>query len=218
MFFLIIEEQFRRSLSLTLCMNNSFRLGTRMMKLDKIIVAIIAAGWVIFLLILSAFSTPMPLTTSWLIYMTTVILLAHLLIRPLTSFMMLFIGTCFLRKKKKGCYWIHLQPWLKTGHLGLRRLSCLWQELIATLRLTLIDSPRPIVMSSHLLRPNRITRLRHHFPAKHYLFHIIKRPVGRTERVGLQIVTLLNEWRWFTPSVNGAVVIIRLRKLSLTEK
>jgi hypothetical protein len=187
------------------------------MKSDRGIVVFLIAGWMAICGVIATTITSTPFTTPSLLIQTA-LSFSPLLLRPLTSLMRLFRKPIFIVVKKQRRYWLHLNPWLNTGHLGLRRLSYFWQALTVTLGLTLEKSSLPVVMSSHLLGPNRIARLRHHFPAGYYLFHVIKRPIGPVERIGLQVDTFLKEWRWFTPSAIGAVVIIRLRKLALTEK
>src|SRR5471030_1514309 len=123
--------------------------------------------------ITSSFLTPQSLI------ILSIIFLAPLLLRPVSCVMLRFRKPVFVLIKKRGRYWLHLNPWLSTGQPGVRRLSQFWQSLLATLGLTLDNRSLPVIMSSHLLGPNRIARLRHHFPTRHYLFHVIKRPVGR---------------------------------------
>jgi len=146
------------------------------------------------------------------LFILSIIIFAPLLLKPVSCVMLQFRKPVFVLIKKRGRYWLHLNPWLSTGRPGVRRLSQFWQSLLATLRNSLKNRDFSVVMSSHLLGPNRIARLRRYFPARSYLFHVIKRPIGRTERAGLQIDTWLREWRWFTPSERGAVVVIRRRK------
>ncbi|NDL64232.1 hypothetical protein [Acerihabitans arboris] len=188
------------------------------MKNDTGITALTTVCWAALCAVLATTITSSFFTLQSLLILS-ILFLAPLLLRPVSCMMSRFRKPVFLLIKKRNRYWLHLNPWLSTGRPSLRCLSLLWQSLLATIRLSLDDSALPVVMSSHLFGPNRIARLRRYFPARHYLFHVIKRPVGRTERVGLQIDTWLREWRWFTPAERGAVVVIRRRKeLSPTDK
>src|SRR5476651_2547342 len=113
------------------------------------------------------------------LFILSIIIFAPLLLKPVSCVMLRFRKPVFVLIKKRGRYWLHLNPWLSTGRPGVRRLSQFWQSLLATLRLTLDNHSLTVVMSSHLLGPNRIARLRHHFPSRYHLFHVIKRPIGR---------------------------------------
>ncbi len=200
-------------------MNAPFRLTETLdMKTNAGIMALATTCWAalcaaIATTITSSFLTPQSLV------ILSIIFLAPLLLRLVSCVMLRFRKPVFVLIKKRGRYWLHLNPWLSTGRPGVRRLSQFWQSLLATLRYSLDNRDFSVVMYSHLLGPNRIARLRRYFPARSYLFHVIKRPIGRIERAGLQIDTWLREWRWFTPSERGAVVVIRRRKeLSPTDK
>jgi hypothetical protein len=206
-----LKEEFLQALLPTLCMNTPFRRGARTMQSDKVIIVFITAGWAVLSGIMATAITSAPWTPPTLLFQT-VFFFTPLLLRPLSGLMRLFRRPIFILIKKRRRTWLHLNPWLSTGHLGLQHHRLFWQALTGTLRLTINQSSLPVVMSSHLLGPNRIARLRRHFSAGYYLFHVIKRPVGPAERIGLQVDTFLKEWRWFTPSAYGAVVIIRMRK------
>ncbi len=182
------------------------------MKSDRGIVVFIVTGWVVICGVIATIITARPFAPSCLL-IQAVLFFSPLLLRPLSSLMRRFRKPVFILLKKRKHTWLHLNPWLCTGHLGLRRHRFFRQALTDTLRMTLDKSPLPVFMSSHLLRPNRIARLRRHFPAGHYRFHVIERPVGRAERIGLRIETFLKEWRGFAPSRYGAVVVIRKRKM-----
>ncbi len=181
------------------------------MKSDRVIMVFIVISWVMVCGLMATIITARPFALPSLL-IQAVIGFSPLLLSPLSGLMRQFRKPVFILLKKRGRIWLHLNPWLFTGHLGLRHHRYFRQALADTLRVTLDTSPRPVFMSSHLLRPNRTARLRRHFPAGHYLFHVIERPVGRAERMGLQIETFLKEWREFTPSRYGAIVVIRKRK------
>lgn len=186
------------------------------MQSDKVIVVFIIAGWALLSGVMATAITSAPLAPPTLLFQT-VFFFTPLLLRPLSGLMRLFRRPIFILIKKRRRTWLHLNPWLNTGHLGLWRHRHFWQVLTSTLRLTLNQSPLPVVMSSHLLGPNRIARLRRHFPAGYYFFHVIKRPIGPAERACLQLDTFLKEWRWFTPASHGAVVVIRSQKSMTVE-
>jgi|GEM_PF-1245583 len=178
---------------------------------DRGIVVFIVISWALICGVIATVITSLPLTPPSLL-IQAVLFFSPLLLNPLSGLMRRFRKPVFILLKKRGRTWLHLNPWLCTGHLGLRRHRFFRQALTDLLRVTLASSPLPVFMSSHLLRPNRIARLRRHFPAGHYLFHVIERPVGRAERIGLHIETFLKEWRGFTPSRYGAIVVICKRK------
>ncbi|CAL13479.1 putative membrane protein [Yersinia enterocolitica subsp. enterocolitica 8081] len=172
---------------------------------------LIVIGWLMLCAIITTFITSSFIAPENL-FVLVVLFLSPFLLRPLSCLMLRFRKPLFVIKKKPGCIWLHLNPWVSTRQLGVREISQFWFSLITTLKSSLAQSSQPIIMSSHLLGSKRIAKLRRHFPVKRYRFHFIKRPIGRAEHIGLQLEILIKEWRWFTPSTQGGIVVICRRK------
>ncbi|AXY34659.1 hypothetical protein [Yersinia pseudotuberculosis] len=187
------------------------------MRTNKAVVVFIVAGWATFCALIATAVTSFPIALENL-FIQPSLFLSPLLLKPLSCLIWRFRKPVFVLKKKSGCIWLHLNPWVSTGQLGVREITEFWFSLIATLKSSLAQSPQPIIMSSHLLSSKRIARLRRQFPAEYYRFHSINRSVGHTEHIGLQLEILIKEWRWFTPSTQGGIVVIRRRQLDVFEE
>ncbi|WP_186381444.1 hypothetical protein [Yersinia mollaretii] len=187
------------------------------MRTDKAVVVFIIAGWMALCAVITTFITSSFIAPENL-FILIVLFLSPFLLRPLSCLIFLFRKPIFVLKKKSGCIWLHLNPWVSTGQLSVREITEFWFSLIITLKSSLAQSPQPIIMSSHLLSSKRIARLRRQFPAEYYRFHSINRVVGRTEHIGLQLEILIKEWRWFTPSTQASIVVIRRRQLDVFDE
>lgn len=181
-----------------------------------IVMILIVTGWLALCAVITTFITSSFIAPENL-FILVVLFLSPFLLSPLSCLILLFRKPVFVLKKKSGFIWLHLNPWVSTGQLGVREISQFWFSLITILKSSLAQSSQPIIMSSHLLGSKRIAKLRQHFPAKSYRFYIIKRPIGRAEHIGLQLEILIKEWRWFTPSAQGGVVVICRRKNDVLE-
>ncbi|CNL80630.1 hypothetical protein [Yersinia aldovae] len=187
------------------------------MKTSTAVMVFIVAGWLALCGAITASITSFFIAPENL-FVLVVLFLSPFLLRPLSCLILLFRKPLFVRKKKSDRIWLHLNPWVSTGQFGIREISQFWFSLIATLKSSLAQSPQPIILSSHLLGSRRIARLRGQFPAEHYRFHAINRAVGRVESAGLQLEILIKEWRWFTPSAQGGIVVIRRRMMNLKKE
>ncbi|HDL7749467.1 TPA: hypothetical protein PXP51_001820 [Yersinia enterocolitica] len=172
---------------------------------------LIIAGWLALCAVITAFITSSLIAPENL-FIQLALFLSPFLLKPLSCLIFRFRKPLFALKKKSGRIWLHLNPWVSTHQLGVREISQFWFSLITTLKSSLAQSSQPIIMSSHLLGSKRIAKLRRHFPVKRYRFHFIKRPIGRAEHIGLQLEILIKEWRRFTPSAQGGIVVICRRK------
>ncbi|MEL7631772.1 hypothetical protein AAGW04_22620 [Pectobacterium aroidearum] len=142
-----------------------------------------------------------------------------LLFHPVSTAIGRFKTQAFQCNQRRNRYHIHLNPWSKTGGLTMERLCFYWSGLV-TLTSTMLEKDNAtVVMSSHLLNSSwRISRLRQRFPGSDYHFHVMRRTVGATEAIGLQIEVFLKEWRWFYPAPTGAIVVIRRKRIFSREK
>ena len=141
-----------------------------------------------------------------------------LLLRPASAVIGRFKTQAFQCNQRRNHYHVHLNPWSKTGGLTMDRLCFYWSGLM-TLTSTMLEKENAtVVMSSHLLNSWRISRLRQRFPGPDYHFHIVRRTVGTTEAIGLQIEVFLKEWRWFYPATTGAIVVIRRKRIFSRQK
>lgn len=198
-------------MSFQTCLNVAFQREETAMKSDAVPVAIIITCW---MLICSALTT---LITSGLFTLGSLIVFITLigtpsLFNPLAKVVFFLRPYPFVLMKKRRRLWLHLNPWLAVGQPGIRDMKGYWHALSDTLR-TAMKMPRhTIILSSHLLSPRRTTRLLRHFPAEHYRCHTLSRPIGHAERTGLQIDTFLKEWRWYTPSMQCGVLVIRKKE------
>ncbi|MCV9879223.1 hypothetical protein [Brenneria izbisi] len=135
-----------------------------------------------------------------------------LLLRPISIIISSLKTQAFQCNKRQIRYHIHLNPWAKTGGLTMHRLDFYWSGLMTITSTTLEKENAIVVMSSHLLNSWRVARLRQRFPGPDYHFHVIRRTVGVTEAIGLQIEVFLKEWRWFYPATTGSIVVIKRKK------
>ncbi len=178
------------------------------MKSDTLCLATVAAGWFFLCTALTSIITKGAIGTDKLVVFG-VLLLSPALFKPLSRFIFLFRKCRFVLMKKKHRTWLHLSPWLTIGQPRLCDINSYWGALIKTI-ISGLDTPgRTLVMSSHLLSHKRITRLLRHFPVGKYRTRILRRPVSRIERTGLQLEILLKEWRWFSPANRCGILVIR---------
>lgn len=180
------------------------------MKSVTAFIVLTATGWATLCAGLTAAITHTPVSPASGVVWGTLFLLP-LLLHPLSRFITLFRKRLFVLQKKKQRRWVHLNPWISTGQPGLSDISRYWSALTDMLHTQLATSSQTLVLSSHLLSSRRITRLKRHFSAKYYQCHILSRPVGSAEHAGLVLETLLKEWRWFTPSPQCGVLLMRKR-------
>ncbi|WP_193588423.1 hypothetical protein [Yersinia hibernica] len=178
------------------------------MKSDTACLALIVVGWFFICVVITTTMTKGPLSPDRLVVLSTLFFTPALL-KPLSRCMLLFRKPPFVLMKKQHRTWLHLNPWLSTGQPGLRDINRYWRALTDTLSAGLAQPEYTIILSSHLLSSRRTARLLRHFPSEQYWYHALSRPVSRAERSGLQLETLLKEWRWYSPSLYCGVLIIR---------
>ncbi|MMZ41819.1 hypothetical protein D3C81_294130 [compost metagenome] len=192
-------------------MNVAFRRESATMKSNAVPLTTLVTCW---LMICSALT---PLITGGLFTSGSLVVFITLgftpaMFKPLAKAVLFFRPRPFVLMKKRRRIWLHLNPWLGVGHPGLRDMNGYWRELTDTLRSAMKTNRNTIILSSHLLSPRRIARLLRHFHAEHYHCRTLSRPVSRTERTGLQIDTFLKEWRWYTPSMQCGILVIRKKE------
>ncbi|MDR3431422.1 MAG: hypothetical protein P4L95_05855 [Rouxiella aceris] len=186
------------------------------MKSDTSMLGIIAASWIIICFVITVIITGAVITSgTFVVYCS--LLFSPVLFNPLSRLMLLGRKSPFVLVKKRHRAWLHLNPWLSVGHAGLRGISDFWDALVRTLNAGLATSEHAIILSSHLLSARRMARLLRYFPKEHYRYRVLRRPLSLTERTGLQLETLLKEWRLYSPSVRGGVLVIR-KKIRGTDK
>ncbi len=178
------------------------------MKSDRFLLATIASSWLLLCAAITLIITGRGITSGSLVVFG-ILHFSPLLLNPLSRVMLLFRRSPFVLMKKRHRVWLHLNPWLSVGQPGLRDITHFWDALIHTLSTGLASPGRSLILSSHLLSSRRLARLLRHFPPEHYQYRILGRPLGRAERSGLQLETLLKEWRWYSPSVHCGVLVIR---------
>ncbi|WP_456309068.1 hypothetical protein [Serratia proteamaculans] len=184
------------------------------MKSDSFCLAISGAGWFIFCGITTTIITKGSISPDGLVVLCT-LLVSPALLNPLSRLMVLFRRKEFVLRRKRHRMWLHLNPWLITGHPSLRAINSYWRELTEILNSGLnIPGYTTLVLASHLLSHKRTTRLLRHYPVGQYQHRTLSRSVSRVERTGLQIETLLREWRWFSPAVHCGVLVIRKKHRS----
>lgn len=177
---------------------------------------LLAASWGAISVIIASFVTLIQ-PTQYVYQMTLSIFLAPLSFRPAYHLLCRIKTATFVVHKKKR-QWLHLNPFLSTGNPGVKAINHYWHSLITTASFALSSPGDILCMSSHLLSPGRMAKLKRHFPTDSYHFHTIQRPIPKIEQIGLQVDTFLREWRWFTPAKSGGIVIIRRKKLSRLKK
>lgn len=178
------------------------------MKSDNIQLTLVATGWGLICLALVAFITQRGIAPDSLVLFIP-IFCTPVLFRPLAKVMLFFRPAPFVLMKKRYRVWMHLNPWLCVGQPTLSDINTYWQALTGTLSTGLASPRDTLILSSHLLSCRRIKRLVQRFPAGRYRHRTLSRPVSRAERTGLQIDTLLKEWRWYSPSGRCGVLVIR---------
>lgn len=178
------------------------------MKSDFFCLTLTAAGWFIFCGVTTTVITKGAITPSGLVVLCA-LLVSPALLNPVSRLMVIFRRKQFVLMKKKSRLWLHLNPWITIGQPGLRDINVYWRVLTATVNSGLNSSDHTLVLASHLLSDKRIARLLRHFPAGRYHRRILSRKVSRVERTGLQLETLIREWRWFSPAIHYGVLLIR---------
>ncbi|WP_431022168.1 hypothetical protein [Erwinia rhapontici] len=178
------------------------------MKSDSFCLSITAAGWFIFCGVTTTVITKGANTPDGLVVLC-VLLVSPALLNLLSRLMVIFRRKQFVLMKKRHRLWLHINPWITTGKPGLCDINGYWRALTATLNSGLTSPGHTLVLASHLLSHKRIARLLKYYPAGQYQYRTLSRPVSRVERTGLQIETLLREWRWFSPAMHCGVVVIR---------
>lgn len=181
------------------------------MKSDFFCLAITATSWFIFCGMTTTVITKGAVNQDGLMVLCT-LFFSPALFSPLSRFMLLFRKKKFVLMRKKSRMWLHLNPWITIGQPGLGDISDYWHALIEALNTGLETSRYTLVLSSHLLSHKRTARLVRCFPAGQYQFRTLRRPVSRVERTGLQVETLLREWRWFSPAMHCGVLVIRKKQ------
>ena len=190
------------------CMNVTFPGEGITMKSDTVQLTLFATGWGLICLILSALITRRGGAPDTLV-LFAIICCTPVLFRPLAKVMLFFRPAPFVLMKNRHRVWLHLNPWLCVGQPGLSDINAYWQALTDTLRTGLASPRDTLILSSHLLSCRRTARLVQRFPTGQYRYRILSRSISRVERTGLQIDTLLKEWRWYSPSGRCGVLVIR---------
>jgi len=180
------------------------------MKSDSFCLAITAAGWFIFCGVTTIVITKGGITPDALVVLCA-LLVSPALLNLLSRLMVIFRKKQFVLMKKRHRQWLHLNPWITTGQPGLSDINSYWRTLTETLNSALASHGHTLVLASHLLTHKRTSRLLRHVPSEQYRYRTLSRPISRVERTGLQIETLLREWRWFSPAMYCGVLVIRRR-------
>ncbi len=113
-----------------------------------------------------------------------------------------------MRRRGKSYWFIHLATFSRVGTLNKSKLDYFNSTFVSALESAVQRGDRRIVFRSHLVRPGAIRLAAGTLTRHHCRYRVVPVEISRTERIGISLQMLLQEWRRVTVSKQGMMFVI----------